>query len=353
MSGQQPDYSPTEAGLPSAGEYDPTANYDVDITAGEPVQTWDEYGLALLPVLHDGQDVGRRHVVRNGDFVASVTDRYKLLPNEQAVAAANEAARELGAEPFHEFSGDWYAQLDDHVYQDQERRRVHALYAWDEPADLGDDKVQFGFAIHNSIDASLSFQVGLFSFRHACANMVTMTVKDVQADTFDTGRFDARNVEEEREVLQHSSRKHTSEFEIDKEALRHRIKLTLMPADYVADSYREWKHTEVSVGVVDTLLERATGSGSLAMADLPEWVQRLNGALSDAAENEDLETGEDLTDERRRDIIGSEIPADETLWDTYNDVTANVWHSDSTGDLTRDRKFRDLHRAAPPAPGVQ
>lgn len=35
----------SNAGLPQAEDYDPAANYEIDVSAGDPVQTWDEYGL--------------------------------------------------------------------------------------------------------------------------------------------------------------------------------------------------------------------------------------------------------------------------------------------------------------------
>lgn len=354
VSNQQPNYAPTEAGLPDSESYDPDANRGVNISAGEPEQVWDQYGLAMLPVLHDGEDTGRRHIVRNGQFLATVTENYKLLPNEEVVSIANDVARDVGLRPFHEFDGDWYVSLDDHVYQDPERRRVHALYAWDEPFTVGDDEMHYGVAVHNSVDSSLSFQVGLFSFRHACSNMVTMTVKNLQADTFDTGQFDARNVEEEREVVDHDARKHTSGFDISEEALRARILTTASPIEngLLNDTYEEWRQEAVKPEVVEGLLSRAE-SGSIAYGDLPEWVDQVREAIDAASEHQDLETGaEEMTDERRRGIITDATPSGETQWSLYNDVTAAVWHDEGNGDLTKQRKFRDLHRVMPVADGV-
>lgn len=353
---QRPDYSPTEAGLPTADEYKPEAIGTAEVEAGDPTQTFEKYGLELFPIRIDGSDTGQRAVRRNGKFLGMVSDRYQLLPNERAVEVANDVARDLGAEPFHqfdstEFDDSWYVQLDDHVYQDKERRRVHALYAWDDPVDVGGgDKVQFGFAVHNSIDASLSFQTGLFSFRHACANMVTMSVKDTQAGTFDTGNFDATRVEDEREVLEHSTRKHTSGLDINKEALKARIETTLLAVDpdnpdSIPNTYSEWQEQSTSPEVVAAIIDR------LPNKDHPEWFADVRDQFDAARENESLEGDQELDAERQRQIIKDVMPRGETMWNTYNDVTENIWHSDA-GDRTKDRKFKKLHRAAPVADGI-
>jgi hypothetical protein len=226
-------------------EYQPEAVGTADLSAGDPETTYEQFGLETVPILHNGNDTGRRFIRRNGDIIADVSDDYELVPNEYVVRAANQVARELGAEPFHEFSGDWFIRLDDHVFQDNDGRRVHALYAWDDPVEYGDDdSIQFGFAVHNSIDGTLAFQTGLFSFRHACQNMVTMGVK---------GRgmgFD------DRDVLAHSSHKHTSGLDVDETALAVKIEDTMALADDIDERYRAWRDEFITVDQIQGLLRR-------------------------------------------------------------------------------------------------
>lgn len=320
----------TEAGLPTAEDYDPDAIGGAELSAGEPEQTWDEFGLELVPVLHDGEDTGRRLVRRNGNFIADVTERYKILPNERAVAAANEVAQELGAEPFHEFDGDWFIELDDHVFQDPEGRRVHAVYAWESGTVAGDD-MEYGFAIHNSIDGSMGFRVGLFSFRHACANMVMMGAGNAQEQG-------ALGVEDERSILNSSMRKHTSGMDVDTDALKARIESTLFLVEDIHDGYRDLVDRALTPEEVAGLLDR------LPQKNLPAWFSDLAEDLREAQENESLE-GEGWTRDRKKSLIEGHIPTEETAWETYNDITESLWHDDSSSDQTKQRKMRQLHRA--------
>lgn len=329
------DYNPrANDGLADEDFYEPEAIGSAALSAGEPEQTWPEFGLEMVPVLHDGEDTGRRFIRQNGNYIASATEDYSLLPNEEVVRAANEVARDLGADPFHEFDGDWFIKLDDHVYQDEERRRVHALYAF-ESGFVGDDELEYGFAVHNSIDTSLAFSVSLFSFRHACANMVNIGVGNAMARA-------ALNVESEREVLASSSHKHTSGLDVDQEALRARIKGTMALSDNVAEAYRRFHETAIEPTVALSLAERLPGK------NLPDWLADSVDALKDEAEADDeANRWTDVPRQARIETVERHTPTAETMWDTYNDVTESVWHDENSQDTTKQRKFDKLHRAMP------
>lgn len=324
-------------GLPTADQYSPESVGTCELEAGDPQQTYPQYGLELVPVIADGSDTGQRLVRRNGEFVQSVSDRYKLLPNEEAVEAANEVARNLGAEPFHNFDGDWFIELDDHVFQDPDRRRVHAMYAWNQSTwDDGED-LEYGFIVHNSIDTSLQFGVSLFSFRHACANMVFMGIKQFP-----------ENVEQERSVLSSYTRKHTKGFQIEPEILQAQIESALVAVDQIDERYRQWRDTVVTPQIAHGFLDR------LPSKDLPDWLaQDAVDALKDRAEEREVESVDQLTREDREDAIEAQIPAGEMLWDTYNDLTESIWHDDRTSDTTKRRKFAKIHQTASPSEYVK
>lgn len=350
-----------EEGLPEAEDYNPDALGTVETRAGEPEQQWEQFGLELVPIEYrsitagdakpDGwEDTGRRLVARNGKFISDVSKNYKLLPNERLISTANDVARDLGAEPFHQFDGDWYAQLDDHVFQDKERRRVHGLYAWQD-GDVGGDEMSYGFAVHNSIDGSLGFSVGLFTFRHACANMVFM-------GTGGSEESRALSVESEREVVNRTTHQHTKGLVVEKEGLEQIIKGTLTLVDDVHDTYKQWVSERLEPETVRDLLQRPT----LGKKDLPNWIadsrtkdereadpiDDVLSAIEEATEDE-TDEGEDLPWERQAEIIEARIPTATTKWEAYNDITANLWHDGRANDMSRQNKMKDLHRVMNPA----
>lgn len=330
-------------GLPEAEDYDPDALGTIDFRAGEPEQEWPEYGLEMVPVEYKSKtqdnwvDTGRRQIVRNGKYIADVSEDYRLLPNEQLVKVANNVARDLGAVPFHEFDGDWFARLDDHVFQDKERRRIHALYSFRED-DVGGDNMNYGFAVHNSIDSSLGLSVGLFTFRHACANMVFIGTSG-SLEQF------ALNVESEREVLNLTKRHHTSGLEVNEEALEATILGTIGFIDDVHESYQEWINQQLEPEHVRHLFQLP----QLAISDLPEWMQETEDFLSDIAEDR-AEAEEEFTVEEQDAILEAEIPAQTSVWETYNGITQSIWHRGESQDTTRQGKMRDVHKVFEPAP---
>lgn len=329
MHGQQ-------AGLPDAEDYDPDAIGTAELSAGDPEQTWEQYGLELVPVLHGGDDTGRRFIRRNGKYVADVSDEYHLLPNERVVSTANNVAQELGARPFHEFDGDWFVTLDDHVYQDPQRHRVHAIYAW-EQGEIGGDDMEYGFAVHNSIDGSLAFSVSLFTFRHACQNMVHIGTGNARDRM-------AQNVESERGVIKKETHKHTKGLDIDPDALQALVKGNLTLVDDVDATYEEWLHEQVAPESIIDLVKR------LPQKDLPEWVR--DGVIDElderVAELDAAESRSDLPPGVQYDVVEAQMPSHTNVWETYNDITEAIWHDSGTSDDSKRRKMKQTHRVFDP-----
>lgn len=298
-----------------------------ELSAGEPVQTWENYGLEMVPILHNGEDTGRRFVRQDGNYIADVSDRYKLLPNERAVEVADKVAEDLGAKPFDKHTGDWYIELDDHVFQDEERRRVHALYSFD-AKQVGDSNLDYGFAVHNSIDKSLAFNVSLFTFRHACANMVTIGING-QGMNFDN-----------REVLAHHKQKHTQALDVENLELLIRSALTMV--DDVHETYEEWRDEFLRVEDVKQLVRYFRNSKKT----LPDWMEKVAEEI-EAQQAAAAENNERFTDDDADDIIRDRMP-NTTVWENYNDLTENIWHDDGSNDKTKMRKFDKLHRVHAP-----
>lgn len=332
-------------GLPEADDYDPDALGTVETRAGAPEQEWPAFGLELVPIEYrsstvgDWSDTGRRFVQRNGEYVADVSSDYKLLPNERLIGVANDVADDLGAIPFHEYDGEWFVELDDHVFQNPDRTRVHGVYAWRD-GDVGGDEISYGFAVHNSIDGSLGFSVGLFTFRHACKNMVFMGTRGSHEDR-------ALRVESEREIKNRTEHAHTSGLAVEADELEAVIKSTLTLVDDVHETYRAWFRKHLTPEDVRDLLRRAENS-QLAYGDLPEWVTEAHDEIEAVHSEEYADEDESMPWERQAEIIEAEMPEAETVWETYNDLTANIWKTGSSNDTTRRGKMKDIHRVFDP-----
>lgn len=329
--------------------YEPNAlmhnGADINVSLGEPEQVWSDYALEILPIKLDGEDTGDRYIMRNGDHLGTVSDQYRLIPNEEVVAATDQIANAIGAVPFHDFDGDWYIKLKNNVFMDTEGRRAHALYAWDDPVDIGDgDPVQLGFGVHNSIDGSMGLRVGLFTFRHACANMVFMGLNR-EGMNFD-----------QRDVLSHSSKKHTKGLEIDQ--LKAWIQDTVQYGSYVIDAYQRWEDRDLTRQDALALLQLARQGRLSRRNDVPGWVadaveytQDLEEEIAEGQsdlEGERFQNG--LPEEKVAQIAEAYMPKAESAWQTYNDLTEAIWHNDGTGDTTKMNKMRNVHRVFDPSP---
>jgi len=306
-----------------------------DLDAGEPEQVWPDFGLELVPIKLNGSDTGRRLILRNGQFISDVSDQYKLLPNERMVQVAEQVAYEVGAVPFSEFGGDWYTKLEDHVIMDDEGRRAHAMYAFEDPVVLPDgDSIQIGFAVHNSIDGSLGFNVGLFTFRHACANMVWMGVNGEGMG------FDDRN------VLAHYSHKHTAELKVNADELKEVIEATLELGGDVIDAYTRWQDEYLTGEQIIDLIRRFPAK------DLPGWMRRVDEAIETNNDPDADPLIPELADLPAADVAEKLQPRPATAWRTYNDFTGAIWHTDSSQDTTKQQKMKELHKVLKPAEAI-
>lgn len=311
---------------------DKSASSSVALEAGRPVDqhTYPEYDIELVPVLMDGEDTGRRFVVKEGNYLADVSSQFNLLPNEDALSVADSLAEELGASPFSQFNGDWYRELDDHAITDREGRRLHAMYAWDEDTVEGDE-MNYGFILHNSIDASLGFSIGLFTFRHACANMVWIGAGEAQEGM----SFDDRN------ILSSYYHRHTSGLETEEDELLELARETVDLIPEVHDTYEEWASREgIGFSKIRSLRDR------LPHSDLPKWVQDA----FEEVERKKSDTTEEIH-QKEDEALLENMPVGESSWNIYNDVTESIWHSD-TSDQTKRQKNRDLHRVLNPVEEV-
>ena len=86
------------------------------ISFGQPDQTWNKYNLTEYPLTVNGAATDKKAIMKEGSLVGIFTNKYVLLPNEEAVKQADEVASEAGLVPFDKFSGPWVVKMGDKTY---------------------------------------------------------------------------------------------------------------------------------------------------------------------------------------------------------------------------------------------
>lgn len=274
------------------------------ISFGDPDTTWSAYGLSENPVVVNGSATGYKAIIKDEDLVAFVSNRYKLLPNEEAVKAADEAAALSDLVPFDKFQGPWITRfgMKSHVIQDN--HRVHALYAHPDKYEVGNEEMYLGVALHNSIDGSMGFKAGIFTFRAACSNVVlTAGMKDwsYYYSQADHGR-----------TVEWLMRKHTKSLVTDK--VKDVMIYLMDKTHYIIDTYKLMAQRKITEDLVDQILK----SNFITKKILPDYITEPEATLPDL-----------------------------TQWDLYNDLTELIWHNAKAQMKTKLLQFTALHKIMP------
>lgn len=266
---------------------------------------WSQYGLEQTPILFGSipNATNYKAIIRNNELVAILGKDYELLPNEEAVKVANKSAAAMGLIPFSEFEGEWFTRMDDHVIYNDAETKVHALYAINKPYFVGNDKFHVGVGVHNSIDGSMGFGAGVFTFRTACANMVFAGFKGY-AQQFDR-----------RKNLQFVYKRHTKGLKDVSKNLSAVLLNIMDAAKLIIERYREMERTKINLKLIKRLKKTKLPKNSL-----PEWIN----------------TKEELL----------EVP-DITQFKLYNDITELIWHNTKTQIDQKRGHYAQLHKALP------
>ena len=288
----------------SGDEKSPSPNkIFLKINFGSPDLTWDRYGLAETPILFNGAKTPYKAITRENKLVTILGNGYKVLPNEEAVKIADEAAEMAGLVPFHEFSGEWFQRMEKHVIYDKDQARVHALYASNKHYDVNGEKMHIGVGVHNSIDGTTAFGCGIFTFRHACANMVLAGTRKY------TQQFD------QRKTIEYIYQRHTASLNPVTGDLKNKILTVMDRANEIISTYQRMATEKAT----QQLIERLRKS-RLSAKVLPDYVAKPEEAIP---------------------------PADLTQWQLYNDITAAIWHNAKAGLRTKQHRFNVLHQIIP------
>jgi len=214
-------------------------------------------------------------ILREGELVAIVSKRYKLLPNELVLEVAREVAEEVNA-----------VQLKKRgLLFNKEQTRMYANFVILEPIKVEDnDLVYPGFTITNSIDASLAFTSVGFTFRSLCENGVFLGYSKLIA----------------------FHRRHTSRFDIDKVALKRIILSTIEYSKETIKLYKKMTDIMLNEEIAKSLAEH------LPAYMLKDYM-KIKTKIVDG--------------QREREI--KILNYDVSLWNIYNVLTARIWRQNN------------------------
>ncbi len=279
------------------------------LSLGTPDETWGKHGLLQYPINFKGQGSRTKAIIRNNqDLIAITGQGYTLLPNEEALEMANQAAKLAGFVPFFENMADtnWSkARQTGHLLCNNKETQMHAFYVpKDAAAELdkrgigvADDGQTFvGVDVVNSIDGKKSFGVSIFSFRKACRNGV-LWGKQAEVGSL---RF-----------------AHTKKLESVVGTLKTLFVQQMDNALMLLEGYKRLS------------LQRLTREDVNALNHL-----RLPEKMLPAY----------VTNEEQ---VKQEAFKDVTLWTAYNDVTEKIWHNASSDVHSKEFQFNQLHKAIP------
>jgi len=145
-----------------------TAKVGIDLTEGlefrNIVNAYPEYGLRTVELYFKGLDgeyrpSGRKWILRGNKAIADVSQRYKLIPNEEVLKVADRLAEAFGFKQ-------------NGVVFSKDGNFMQARYISDNKVVNPDGKgeVNLGFCVRNSIDGRTGLGVDGFSFRYLCTN---------------------------------------------------------------------------------------------------------------------------------------------------------------------------------------
>lgn len=140
---------------------------------------WQQYNLKAETLSRNGNKMNYQVIVKDNVPVSVFTNAYKVLPNEEALAVANEVTSGMGLVPASQLDSEWKMHLDiPAVFYGKKNgveTKMSALYVSQDPIELGlgsdSDPVKAGVLVRNSIDGSAGFGACVFMFRQLCGNM--------------------------------------------------------------------------------------------------------------------------------------------------------------------------------------
>jgi hypothetical protein len=259
---------------------------------GEIDRSLQQFGILQAPLLcrtnGDAIETGWKAIIKDDRVVAMLGADYQVLPNQTALTVAKEVARDMGAEPFKPKFAPSNA-----VFSDS-GTRLYAMYLMkDSHTMAGGEKISTGFVVQNGIDGTLAFSCTGFTFRHMCSNGAFIGYKKLES----------------------YYRKHTSGFQVNKDAIGFAVRQVLTMMEQTVENYAKLETIKLNKQIAQKIAENRLISRKV----IPDYIETKKNKLV-------------------------RFDKSMTLWQTYNDITRGIWHNDDTGIDSKRVQFKILHQ---------
>lgn len=259
-----------------------------ELSFGEPDTTWNQYNLLQYPIIFSEEETKYKAIVRGGSLVKILGSGYKLFPNEEALELANQAAKLVDDLTPFDTRAPGLRTNENVIYNDKETT-MRAIYTLGKVMKVDSEDVKVGLNVFNSIDGSMAFGCGLFTFREMCRNGVIYGYEKI---------FSVKRI-------------HTKGLEGVIENMKERMVLMMERGLDLIESYRRMAQEKVTAELVDKILK-----SGISKKVLPDHIT----------------------------LEYAHIIPNLNQWELYNDITELIWHNTDAGLQTRTNHFNALHR---------
>ena len=163
-----------------------------------------------------------------------------------------------------------------------------------------------GVSIHNSIDGSKAFGAGIFTFRQACSNMVIVAGQknwSIKYSRMDHGK-----------TLETVNKRHTATIDPQTFKLKTVIAQVMTKAQDIIKAYEQLATEKATQKLFEKLRK-----SRLSKNVLPDYIA-----------DENVQAPENLT-----------------VWETYNDITEQIWHNTKSDMTSKTFAYDTIHKAIP------
>ena len=277
-------------------------------TVSNPDNSFQQYGIESGLIQVGNEITNQQVILKNEKFVASLDNKYQILPNEDVMNQMTEIGEKVGLVPMEATPREWYyIQPDKSVIGNQNKygvtTKIACILVNPKPYEMPDGReIKLGLTVKNSIDGHWSFSASTFTFRQICQNMMFHITRQKFGALSDYVNMENANLDELRnhQVMQTSNiwKRHTRSLNVD--AVAESLKSVFSEGESYLQRYKELATLNMNKKL-----------GIACALKLPKW----------ATDHEPVK--EWLTIEK------DTIKVDESIsqWQAFNTLTESLTHN--------------------------